>query len=336
MDQSLSTWTGWCRVVLLSAGLIVLLLGCLAAGSGDAVHGEPVFDAGHAGFTVVFGNATLTHRVMAVFVMPGETIDVLVGTEGAGAGAAFVAEAGTTTPAGNGRWRWTVPALPGLVKLRIEHRGSGGVMDLNAFVLVPRTRIRDGYLNGYHVGSYPTIPLKGMDIYMPPDGLVEVTAENENTPVGPHFTLGQFVCKQQGGYPKYLVLRTRLIQKLELILTEINRRGVFCPTFEVMSGYRTPFYNKAIGNVKYSRHVWGGAADIYVDAAPRDGVMDDLNGDGVFNVEDAGVLYEVIDELFGQDDHERFVGGLGRYRKTEAHGPFVHVDVRGFRARWWD
>jgi hypothetical protein len=25
---------------------------------------------------------------------------------------------------------------------------------------------------------------------------------------------------------------------------------------------------------------------------------------------------------------------LARYRKTPAHGPFVHVDVRGFRARW--
>jgi hypothetical protein len=28
------------------------------------------------------------------------------------------------------------------------------------------------------------------------------------------------------------------------------------------------------------------------------------------------------------------VGGLGIYRSTENHGPFVHVDVRGTIARW--
>ena len=52
-----------------------------------------------------------------------------------------------------------------------------------------------------------------------------------------------------------------------------------------MSGYRPPF--SAIGNVQYSRHVWGGAADFYIDQSPKDGVMDDLNKDGVVNREDA-------------------------------------------------
>ena len=28
------------------------------------------------------------------------------------------------------------------------------------------------------------------------------------------------------------------------------------------------------------------------------------------------------------------VGGLGAYGSTAAHGPFVHVDTRGHRARW--
>jgi uncharacterized protein YcbK (DUF882 family) len=28
------------------------------------------------------------------------------------------------------------------------------------------------------------------------------------------------------------------------------------------------------------------------------------------------------------------IGGLGIYGSTSAHGPFIHVDVRGTRARW--
>jgi hypothetical protein len=28
------------------------------------------------------------------------------------------------------------------------------------------------------------------------------------------------------------------------------------------------------------------------------------------------------------------VGGAGVYRATGEHGPFIHIDVRGSRARW--
>jgi len=99
-------------------------------------------------------------------------------------------------------------------------------------------------------------------------------------PVSPHFKLGQFLCKQPGGFPKYLVLDEILVLKLELILEELNRRGHAADTLHIMSGYRTPYYNKAIGNVDYRRHLWGKAADIFIDAAPADDMMDDLNRDG--------------------------------------------------------
>jgi hypothetical protein len=32
--------------------------------------------------------------------------------------------------------------------------------------------------------------------------------------------------------------------------------------------------------------------------------------------------------------HPDLVGGAGRYRANRAHGPFAHIDVRGYRARW--
>jgi hypothetical protein len=80
--------------------------------------------------------------------------------------------------------------------------------------------------------------------------------------------------------------------------------------------------------------VYGAAADIFIDESPRDGVMDDLNGDGRIDVEDAHVLRAMIEAHVGAPAYRLYVGGLAAYRATKAHGPFVHVDVRGHRARW--
>ena len=32
--------------------------------------------------------------------------------------------------------------------------------------------------------------------------------------------------------------------------------------------------------------------------------------------------------------HPDLTGGVGIYKATSAHGPFVHIDVRGTKARW--
>jgi hypothetical protein len=63
-------------------------------------------------------------------------------------------------------------------------------------------------------------------------------------------------------------------------------------------------------------------------------MMDDLNGDGKSDHHDAAILYDIIDAMYDKPWYERFAGGLAKYMKTASHGPFVHVDVRGFRARW--
>jgi hypothetical protein len=131
-----------------------------------------------------------------------------------------------------------------------------------------------------------------------------------------------------------MVLREKLLLKLELILANVNELGYQCHTFNILSGYRTPYYNKTIGNVTYSRHMWGGAADIFIDENPRDDIMDDLNRDGKIDWRDAKILYDIIDDMSWEAFFEPFVGGLARYKKTLTHGPFIHVDVRGRRTRW--
>jgi hypothetical protein len=317
--------------MMFPAVFVILLL---ATGPGAAER--PAFDSGRVSFSVEVKGEVSAYAVLGIFVMPGDLVRIGVQGDRSGSGFSAEAEAGTLKKTSERAWNWTAPREAGVSAITISRPDSGESMRLNAFVMVPATEIRNGELNGYPIGGYPAKPLKGLPLYNPPRGFIEVTEESAQTPVSPHFTIGQFLCKQNGGYPKYLVLRERLVLKLELILEHANASGLRCGTFVVMSGYRTPSYNRAIGNVRYSRHLWGGAADIFIDENPADGVMDDLNGDGEIGLPDADVLYDVVDQLYGRPFYAAFLGGLGRYRETNSHGPFVHVDVRGFRARWGD
>jgi uncharacterized protein YcbK (DUF882 family) len=125
-----------------------------------------------------------------------------------------------------------------------------------------------------------------------------------------------------------------MLLKLERLLAEAREAGIQVETIYVMSGYRTPFYNEAIGNQTInSRHTHADAADIYVDL-DRDGRMDDLDGSGSVAVGDARHMAALVEGLVGQDWYRPFVGGLGTYGPAPHRGPFIHVDTRGFQARW--
>jgi len=293
---------------------------------------EP-FDSGRIPFTVRFGGEEIFHRTMAVFVLPEEVIDMGV-VEDSGAAFTAYAEAGHLSDAGPNRWTWTAPAESGPTVLSVCSEPEGEAAVLRAFVLMPLNEVKRGSINGYEIGKYPRKRHRGLAIYDPPAGLVEVTPEMLSVPVSPHFRLGQFLSRQDGGPPQYLALRMPFLTKLELILERINDRGIRCDTLTILSGYRTPHYNGKSGGGTYSRHCWGDAADVIVDASPQDGVMDDLNKDGRVTPKDAEFLYDLIDALMGEPGMEPYAGGLERYRKTRTHGPYVHVDARGHRARW--
>lgn len=291
------------------------LLGTVAAvPNNSATKGE---------LAIRYRNLVLQGPVTSLTVLPGETVTLEAINPVTGGSTARPA-AGELTATGSGRWTWTAPRAPGLYPIQITS-GSDSLR-IQAFVLIPYARVRRERINGYQIGRYPSRLLRGLEIYRAPAGFIEVTRANENTLVSPHFRLKQFVCKQAGGYPKYIVLNERLLQKLEALLELANSAGYRASTFHVMSGYRTPAYNRALGNVPYSRHTWGAAADIFIDEN-QDGRMDDLNGDGRSSVADAEVLYNLF-ETAGR------VAGMGKYAPTEAHGPFVHVDVRDRKARW--
>jgi hypothetical protein len=292
------------------------------------------FTAQKASFSIKFKNEILPYRVMGVFVLPDEFISFEVIDSDKKQNYKIQVSDGKLTHISNKKWRWQAPSVKGLYPMVISDELSSESITLNVFVMIPFKQLKGGYLHCYRVGEYPKVALKNMQIYKPPKGFIEATKELEQTKISPHFKLNQFLCKQECDSSRYLVLEERLILKLELILEKVNEKGYACNTFHIMSGYRTPHYNHSIGNVKYSRHCWGGAADVFIDENPKDDMMDDLNKDGKIDLKDARVLYNIIEEMYGKPWYEIFIGGLGKYKKTASHGPFVHVDVRGFRARW--
>jgi Peptidase M15 len=205
-----------------------------------------------------------------------------------------------------------------------------------AFVtMVPWERKLGSHLNSYHLGYWPAELRRAAAGYDNPEGFIEVTEENVATRLSTHFRLRDFLTHdQQKVWPKYVVVREELLDKLELVLDALESFGVVTEHVTVLSGFRSPQYNaRGVGEgmAQSSRHQFGDAADIIIDAN-RDGRMDDLNNDGRLTFTDLHVLDQAVQLV--EYRYPDLVGGLGLYHAMGPSGPFAHIDVRGTRARW--
>lgn len=229
------------------------------------------------------------------------------------------------------------PDAPGVWQLAIKLGAAiRPLSDFNVITLTPFSAKQRGRIGLYYLGSWPNELARGRARYTLPRGFIEVTAGNRHTWVSEHFRLGDFLTKNQPAvWPKYLVLEVKLLDKLELVLTELRAQGVDTRGVKVLSGFRTPQYNRSGGDPRgraaLSRHMYGDAADIFIDN-DGDGRMDDINHDGRINIDDARMIQSAVDRV--DREHPDLVGGCGIYHAGPGHGPFTHIDTRGFRARW--
>ncbi len=301
-----------------AALLAVLPLGCAAA----AGHG----DADRVGYMLGLDDVETDLALISAMVMPGADLRFAVDADGQ-------ADSGALRRDG-GDWVWRAPSSPGVS--RITFINGGQARDILVFVLTPFENGRQSELNGYRIGAYAPDPHRGLDVYRPPEGFIEVTRDMRDLYVSPNFQLWQFLCKQQPDHDTaYLLIRPSMLAKLESVLDAVQGAGHHVATLTVMSGFRTPWYNASIGNrTTSSRHLFGGAADVFVDA-DGNGWMDDLNGDGRVDIGDARMLAGWAEDI-SESSASRYwpAGGLGIYSANSVRGPFVHIDARGYRARW--
>jgi uncharacterized protein YcbK (DUF882 family) len=210
------------------------------------------------------------------------------------------------------------------------------VADFSLITLKPASEKRGGRIGLYYIGNWPSARTSGGVRYEPPKGFIEVSRERQNTMLSDHFRLKDFFPHDQANvWPKYIVVDMKLVDKLELILSELEKQGIPSKGVKVMSGFRTPQYNAGGGDTRgrasLSRHMYGDAADIFIDN-DGNGNMDDLNGDGRVNTSDARVILAAANRV--EAAHPSLIGGVGVYPGTSAHGPFTHIDTRGYPARW--
>ena len=86
-------------------------------------------------------------------------------------------------------------------------------------------------------------------------------------------------------------------------------RGSFGKPCRILSSYRSPDYNRAVGGVALSQHLEFRALDIAIDGiSPK----------------------QVYDRLVDWRKAGRFTGGLGLYSSAG----FVHIDTRATNATW--
>ncbi len=213
------------------------------------------------------------------------------------------------------------------------YRADRGSRSFALITMLPFQAKVAGRIGSYRVGNWPRERSGNSDL---PEGFIEITPNNLDTQVSQHFRLRDFLTHDQADvWPKYLVLKESLVDKLELVIADLQGRGIRVKRMAVLSGFRTPQYNapgvRAGGRASDSRHQYGDAADIFVDN-DGNGMMDDLNHDGRVNQGDARVILESVERV--EKQYPALVGGAGLYRATGNHAGFVHVDVRGSRARW--
>lgn len=319
----------WATIALLGAALWLPAVHTRLAQADTSVT-ESGFAAGLA---LAIDGEPMAESLRAAFVKPGQVLALSADSLSLDADLTLqTSGVGVIEQAAAARWRWRAPRAPGAYPLVIHDRANGRHRRINIFVQKPFDSRRTE-IDGYRIGHYEPHGLRGDANSAPPDALIQVTPANRDMAVSAHFTLGQFLCHQQPDHwPKYLRLRPRLLEKLEHLHAALREAGIALDTITVMSGYRTPWYNADIGNTTvYSQHLFGSAADIFVDA-DGDGRMDDLNGDSAVDTADARWLADLVEAVVAEQPS--LAGGMSVYPANAAHGPFVHIDVRGVRARW--
>lgn len=230
------------------------------------------------------------------------------------------------------------PAAAYVLDAAINLGLSHAIRDISTLKAVPLSAKHNGRVGGYVVGSWPYEkggkPRSAQ--YTPPSGLIEVTQENMNTQISQHLRLRDFMTKGQANvWPKYVAMSPRILDKIELTIQQLQATGTPVTHLGVISAFRTPSYNATggdpTGRAGLSRHMYGDAMDVFIDN-DNDGRMDDLNHDGRVDTKDGRMIVNAAREV--ERKHPELIGGIGLYAPTGAHSGFVHIDTRGFRARW--
>lgn len=112
------------------------------------------------------------------------------------------------------------------------------------------------------------------------------------------------------------LLDKRILYKVIELQDELEKMGHNRNAMFLRSGHRHPRRNDEVGGATKSQHLSGKAVDITVQ---------DINQDGKYTDADKQIVLDLAENKIIKNS-----GGVGLYPGTRS----VHLDVRGYRARW--
>lgn len=119
-----------------------------------------------------------------------------------------------------------------------------------------------------------------------------------------NFALKEFRCRDGSDVPEELMENVQeLAENLQVLREYIGK------PITVISGYRSPTYNRKIGGARRSQHMLAKAGDLIVNGMTPDEVK-------------AAIIHLIKEGKMKK-------GGVGLYTH------FTHYDVRGFNRRWY-
>jgi hypothetical protein len=293
------------------------------------------FSPGHANFSIEYEGLKIPLQIFSIFVMPREEIKISIAEEDRGQ--MYQIELGGKTYESADSFTWKAHPESGHYQVIIREKngdGSASEIKINVFVLHSRAEKNGQYLDDFRIGYYPEIPADKKEYYSKPDGFLKIDESLLEVKLTPHFNLKQFLTNQSNELPQFIAIQESLLLKLEFFLEEVNMAGYAAKTFGIVSIYRSPYFNKKIGNnTNLSRHLFGDAADIYIDNTGNQW-MDDLNGDEKSTIADSKILSDLAVKFDQKEEFSHLQGGVSSYKGNGVRGPFLHIDTRGFHVSW--
>lgn len=227
---------------------------------------------------------------------------------------------------------FTIPVLSVIACFMVTERLGDLIYDLRHHNPPVTTKAQvDGILSGYQRVRPENLPAgylrqSGMQAHpgcRPPVFYVVDRNDLHRRIVGRN-RLRQLLCRDLR-YPTsfytsnrrlYLGIDPDILHKAIELQHSLRANGYDPDAVRINSGHRTPSHNRIVGGARGSRHQRGDALDLRIGDVDRNGWTDRR---------DKAIVLRILDgRIIGSR------GGLGLYPGTQT----VHMDLRGYRARW--
>ena len=216
---------------------------------------------------------------------------------------------------------WKTHGYPGDILYDMRHPNppvkSKAEVDriLSGFKRIPSSQLPNSYLRNSGMGR---------SLGSRPEYFYVVDREDLHRRIVGRNRLRQVVCRdfryRSSLFRKdgrlYVGIDPDILHKAVELQENLRAKGYNPDAIRITSGHRTPLHNRIVGGARASRHQRGDALDLRIGDVDRSGWADRR---------DKQIVLRILDgRIIGSR------GGLGLYPGTQT----VHMDLRGYRARW--